>query len=559
MNAAEGSTTGRSTAASSTETGLDSVDLPAYSGPPVVVVGNGPVGQTLALLLARWGVGSIVLDRRPQRDLVGSKAICQQRDVLDVWDAVGVGRAVAEEGLTWSRARTFYREHELFCTELPESPASAFPPFVNISQCRTEELLDAQIVATDLVDVRWNHTVNGVRNTDDGVDIAVTSPDGEQVLRAPYAVLATGGHSEQLRKSLGIEFGGRSFDDHFLICDIKAELPGWEAERRFYFDPEWNPGRQVLIHPCPDSTFRIDWQVPVEFDLDRAEATGELDRRVRQIIGDTDYEIVWKSVYRFHSRCVNRMRAGRVLLAGDSAHLMAPFGARGLNSGVGDADNAAWKLAFVLRGWADERLLDSYHDERHAAAQENLAVTTATMDFLVPQTEEAWQHRRTTLERAVGNPDADSMVDSGRLSEPFWYVDSPLTTPDPTREPASRPPRGKLPTPGAGVLLPDLPVTDPSTDTKTRLRAIARHGVSILLADDADRATAAQSADSVVRAPVRVLTMTDLSPDGTLAESLRARPGEAWVVRPDAYVAAVVPAADGDALRAAVARTCSRD
>lgn len=537
---------------------LDAVDLPVYSGPPVVVIGNGPVGQTLSLLLARWGIGTILLDRRPGRDLVGSKAICQQRDVLDVWEAVGVGRVIAEKGVTWSRARTFFREHELFCTELPESPASAFPPFVNISQCHTEQLLDAQIAATDLVDVRWSHTVTDVHNTADGVEISLTSPDGDQMLQAPYAVLATGGHSEGLRAGLGIEFAGRSFDDHFLICDIRAELPGWEAERRFYFDPEWNPGRQVLIHPCPDSIYRIDWQVPADFDLDRAEATGDLDHRIRQILGDADYEIVWKSVYRFHSRAVDRMRAGRVLLAGDSAHLMAPFGARGLNSGVGDADNAAWKLAFVLRGWAHDRLLDSYHDERHAAARENLAVTTATMDFLVPQTEQARQHRRTTLEQAVDNPDADQLVDSGRLSEPFWYVDSPLTTPDPTRPAASRPPRGQLPSPGAGVLLPDIPVTDPARDpathTTTRLRALARHGVTILVADDADRATTTQVADSVAGPPVRVLTMTDLSPDGTLATTLQARTGEVWVVRPDAYVAAVLPAGESAALHAAVSR-----
>ncbi|MDQ4084305.1 MAG: FAD-dependent monooxygenase, partial [Actinomycetota bacterium] len=198
---------------------LDAVDVAAYDGAPVVIVGNGPVGQTLALLLARWGVGSVVLDRRTRRDLVGSKAICQQRDVLDVWDSVGVGRAVAEEGVTWERARTFYREHELFCLRFPDRGRSAFPPFVNISQCRTEQLLDAQIARTPLVDVRWDHTVTDVRDGADGVVLEVAGPDGEQTLRAPYAVLCTGGHSEHLRRNLGIEFGGRSFDDHFLICD----------------------------------------------------------------------------------------------------------------------------------------------------------------------------------------------------------------------------------------------------------------------------------------------------------------------------------------------------
>jgi 3-(3-hydroxy-phenyl)propionate hydroxylase len=538
--------------------GIDVVRVPAYDGAPVVIVGNGPVGQTLSLLLARWGIGSVVLDRRPERDLVGSKSICQHGDVLDIWDSIGAGRAIADEGTTWERARTFYRDRELFCLELPDRGKSTFPPFVNISQCRTEELLDEQVADTGLVDVRWNHDVTGVRETAHGAEVDVSTPEGESTLSAPYAVLCSGGHSERLRANLGVEFGGRSFDDHFLICDIRAALPGWEQERRFYFDPAWNPGRQVLIHPCPHSTYRIDWQVPAEFDLAEEERTGALDQRIKLIVGDADYEVLWRTVYRFHSRSADRMRVGHVLLAGDTAHLMAPFGARGLNSGVGDADNAAWKLAFVLRGWAPDRLLDSYDVERVAAARENLAVTTATMDFLVPQSETAWTHRRETLERAVGDPAVLPLVDSGRLFEPFWYVDSPLTTPDPTREPASRPPRGQVPPPGVGVLLPDLPVVDPETGTTTRLRTLCRHGLTVLVAGG-DALPAADSADG---APVRVHAMSVLvaarETEDEMATTLGAKPGEAWVVRPDAFVAAVVDASDPVAVQTAVNRASGR-
>lgn len=532
--------------------------LPPYDGPPVVVVGNGPVGQTTALLLARWGIGSVVLDDRVGRDLVGSKSICQQRDVLDIWDSVGAGRKIADEGVTWTRARTFFRDHELFCIEFAEVGRSPFPPFVNISQCRTEEILDGRIAENDLVDVRWSHRVTGLRNRDSHVEIAVETPADAQVLRAPYVVACSGARSEPVRGSLGVRFEGRSFDDHFLICDIRAELPGWEQERRFYFDPEWNPGRQVLIHPCPGSTFRIDWQVPADFDLAAEEASGGLEARIRKIIGDRDFEIVWKSVYRFHSRCVDRMREGRVLLAGDCAHLVAPFGARGLNSGVADAENAAWKLAFVLRGWAEERLLDSYDAERRAAAQENLEVTTATMNFLVPQTPEAWRRRTELLERAVEEPAVQSQVDSGRLAEPFWYVDSPLTTPDPSRPRASRPERGRLPAPGVGVLLPDLPVRSARPPAAGRLRELARLGVLVLVADDADLSAAEDTARDVLTSPVHVRTMGEVTGDASLVDLLGARPGEAWVVRPDAFVAAVVPAADGTALAEGLLRLTGR-
>ncbi len=506
---------------------------------PVLVVGAGPVGQTTALLLARWGVPSVVLDRRPHRDLVGSKAICQQRDVLDIWASVGAGEQIAAEGVTWTTARTFHRDRELFAHTFADAGASPFPPFVNLSQLRTEEILDARIAAEPLIDVRW------------GCEVADLAEHP-----APFTVLCTGA-AGTLRRTLGVTFDGVSFDDRFLICDIRTDLPGWATERRFFFDPVWNPGRQVLVHPCPDSTFRIDWQVPSDYDLDAEVASGALDRRIRAIIGERAYEIVWMSVYRFHSRIADRLRVGRVLLAGDAAHLVSPFGARGLNSGVADAENAAWKIAHVGYGWAPEELLASYHAERHAAAVENVAVTTATMDFLVPPDAERAAVRADVLARAADDPTAHALVNSGRLAEPFWYTESPLTTPDATRPFGGRPPRGGVPPPGPGVLVPDVPCARPpwqQGDTPdvqwqqgdipvTRLRDLARDRFLVLLACESDHPVAAAAARAVA-APVRVATMAALDPTGALTAALGAHPREAWVLRPDAHVAAVVPAAD---------------
>jgi 3-(3-hydroxy-phenyl)propionate hydroxylase len=350
-----------------------------------------------------------------------------------------------------------------------------------------------------------------------------------------------------------VSFDGHSFDDRFLICDIRADLPGWATERRFYFDPQWNPSRQVLIHPCPDSTFRIDWQVPAGYDLDAEVASGALDARIRAIIGDRDYEIVWKSVYRFHSRLVDRMRCGRVLIAGDAAHLVSPFGARGLNSGVADAENAAWKLAYVGHGWAPDALLDTYHDERHAAALENIAVTTATMDFLVPQDEAAAAHRRDVLSRAANDPAARALVDSGRLAEPFWYVDSPLTTPSPTRPFAGRPARGAVPPAGPGILAPDVPVAGGA-----RFREIARDGFLLLAGREADTG-AVRTAAAATPGPVRVLTLDEIDADETLAGTLTAEPDEVWIIRPDAHVAAVLGNPTHHDIRAALARATTRE
>ena len=519
----------------------------------MVVLGNGPVGQTAALLLARWGVGVVLLDARPGRDAIGSKAICQQRDVLDVWEAVGAGRRIADEGLTWTTARTFYRDRELFAYTLPgERGGSCFPPFVNISQARAEQILDEAIAREPRIDVRWQHRIVGLRQDPRRVVVSCETPRGMVEIEAAYALACTGARADDVREMLGVRFDGHSFDDRFLICDIRADLPGWGRERRFYFDPAWNPGRQVLIHPCPDSTFRIDWQVPGDYDLAAEEASGALASRIRAVVGERPYEIVWRSVYRIHSRVVDRMRVGRVLLAGDCAHLMSPFGARGLNSGVADAENAAWKLAYVRQGWAGDGLLESYHQERHAAALENLEVTTATMQFLVPRDEAQRRRRVDVLTRAVSDPTARGEVDSGRFAEPFWYVDSPLTTPDPSRPFAGRPERGTTPRPGPGILVPDAPIALADSSHR-RLREIARDGFLLLAASGVDGAVTGAAAESA-RGPVRVLPLEKVGMSGALANALASRPGEVWVIRPDAHVAAVLTSPGGADVAAALRR-----
>ncbi len=512
----------------------------------VVVLGAGPVGQTAALLLARHGIPVTLLDARTARDAVGSRAICQHRDVLDTWAWVG-GRAITDEGLTWRRARTFYRDHDLFTVELSDPGASALPAFVNLSQSRTEEILDGLIAASPLVEVRRGHEVDGVEQLPDGgVEVTARTRSGETTVRGRYAVACCGARSTSLRTALGVEFPGRSFDDAFLICDVRAELPGWSEERRFYFDPEWNRGRQVLIHPCPDQVFRIDWQVEPEFELDRARADGTLHRRITQVIGDRPYELVWSSLYRFHARIASDFRVGDVFLAGDMAHLVSPFGARGLNSGVGDVDNLAWKLAAVLHGWAPPALLDSYAPERAAAARENLEVTSATMDFLVPHTEAQARHRREVLERAVHDVGARALVDSGRLYEPFWYVGSPLTTPDPERPWPGRPARGDAPCPAPGVIVPDAVVAadDPATGRPgpaVRLRELLRGRLTVLAgsAGQAGDALDALRAE-LPHAPLGALDLAGLRGAEPVLDWLGWQDGDLWLVRPDAHTAARV-------------------
>lgn len=385
---------------------------------PVVIVGAGPVGMTFALELARFDVPSVVLDSKPHLERVGSRSMVIARHTIETFLRLGCGEKVLAKGVALASARTYFRDVELFSVDFPEAATGKIPRFLNLHQTYVEEYLYELVARSPLIDVRWESEVTGLAQDDEGVTL--TLRDGE-TLRGPYAVGCDGPHST-VRKLARIAFAGRSFDDRFLIADVRAELP-FPNERRFFFDPPHNPGRQILIHPQPDSEWRIDWQVPSETDAEAERESGRLDERIRAIIGETGYELAWLTAYRFHERVASRFRAGRVFLAGDAAHLFAPFGARGLNSGVEDARNLGWKLALVLAGKASDALLDSYDDERRPAAHENLRVTSATMRFLAPPTRLHRALRTAILRASVRSRRVRRFVNSGKLAEPAVYGD----------------------------------------------------------------------------------------------------------------------------------------
>jgi 3-(3-hydroxy-phenyl)propionate hydroxylase len=384
---------------------------------PVLIVGAGPVGLTLALELARRDVQSVVADRKPRLDAAGSRAIVVARHAIEILDRVGCGRPVVEKGVALARARTYYRGTELFCVEFPETRPGALPRFLNLQQTYTERFLWERVASSPLVETRWGRELTGLR--DEGhAAVAAFGPGGDEESFS-YVVGCDGARST-VRKLAGIELAGQTFRDRFLITDVRADLP-FPNERRFFFDPPWNRGRQVLIHPQPDSEWRIDWQVPAETDADEERRTGRLDERIRRILAETPYEVAWLTSYRFHERVASRFRRGRVFLAGDAAHLFAPFGARGMNSGLEDAANLGWKLAAVVRGDAGEPLLDTYEAERRPAALENLRVTGATMRFMAPPTPAHRLVRNVVLRGSPGVAWLRRRVNSGRLAEPAVY------------------------------------------------------------------------------------------------------------------------------------------
>lgn len=483
---------------------------PSPAEPSVAVIGAGAVGLTLAVRLAQHGVAVEIFEAEPDRRRIGSKAICMQRETLEIWARAGIGEEVARRGVRWTVGRTYFRGRPLFEVHLPVGDEH-FPPFVNVSQSEVEERLEGRLVALG-IPVHRGHRLIDVTQDDAGVIATFETDGGRTQHRSSHLVGADGAHSA-VRHALGIGFAGYTFDDRFLIADVRAELP-FTNERHFHFDPPWNPQRQVLIHPQPDGVWRIDWQVPPETDADAELASGRLDGRIRQVVGEgTPYELAWMTAYRFSQRLADAFRLGRAFLAGDAAHVMSPFGARGLNSGVADAENLAWKLARVLRRGAPEALLDTYESERRGAAIENLAATEATMRFMAPHG--AWRRtwRDLVLRLAPRIGWFRRRVNSGRLAEPARYGPSMIVQPGPMH----------------GRVVPDVPVLGGG-----RLRD--RLGLDWVVV-------------SAARPPVAEGLEWIAVPDGTPYGADRT-----WLIRPDGYVAASAPLGDD----AAVARLLDR-
>jgi 3-(3-hydroxy-phenyl)propionate hydroxylase len=511
----------------------------------VAVVGAGPIGMTVAGRLAQHGVSVILIEQHPAHQGEGSKALCMQRETLEIWARLGIGEQVAERGVQWSVGRTYFRGRELFQVRLAAKQGDHFPPFVNISQTEVEELLLARLGEVPGVELRWGHRLVGLVQDGDGVTLRCETPGGETTVRVAYAVGTDGAHSG-MRSILGAGFPGHSHRDLFLICDIRARL-AFPNERRFHFDPPWNPGRQVLIHPQPDDTWRIDWQVPDETDAEAERANGGLDRRIRQVIGrETDYQLLWLTAYRFQQRVAERFRIGRVFLAGDAAHVVSPFGARGLNSGVADAENLAWKLGLVLDRHAPDALLESYQAERRAAALDNEAVTDATMRFMVPHGPLRRLHRNAILRGSLRLRQLRRLVNSGRLAQPFVYADSPIIAR----------PRADKRLPTLGAVLPDatcslLGSTPGLTPPVTRLRDLfGDHFVALLLVNGEEQAASAAVRASRLAwaAPCRVVLLgatrplagiTVLrDPRGELRRTFGGAGSYGFLVRPDGHLAA---------------------
>lgn len=397
---------------------------------PVVIIGAGLTGLTLACDLSLRGIPAVVLD---EDDTVGvrgaaSRGICYAQKSLELFARLGIYERMAAKGVQWSVGRTFAGDAEVYSFDLKTlatHDASRQPPFINLQQFYVEWFLVDRIYELGVVDLRWRNRVEGLVPHADHVEVQVETPVGRYALETAFVVDCSGGHSP-LPQALGVGVQSARVPDRWCISDVRFAAPP-PVERWTWVEAPFNEGRAVWQHLMADGVWRLDYQMAPDADLDRVSSPQVVDERLRRQFGaEVQYELVWVGPYAYRSQCLERFRAGRVLFAGDAAHVMSPFGARGGNSGIQDAENLAWKLALVLQGRAPEALLDSYDAERRPAARHNIRTTERTTRFLSPASAAERLFRDAVLALARAYPFARALVNTGRLSTPMVYEASPL-------------------------------------------------------------------------------------------------------------------------------------
>src|SRR2546421_3939476 len=395
----------------------------------VAIVGRGIVGLASALALARHGVRSVILEA-DAGVCVGSRAICISRRSLEILARLGALEPFRAKGRRWTGGRSFYRDTEVLRFSMPHDETQRLPPMINIQQYYVEQFLLQAAEKSGLVEVRWQSRVQGITPSSSGVHVSIDTPPGAYGLDADWLIGCDGARSA-VREALGLKLQGTSYEGRYVIVDValRSDRP---TERLAWFEPPSNPGSTILMHRQPDNLWRIDYQLREGEDAEAAVRPENVIPRVAShlhMIGERDdWAPIWISLYKASALTLETYRQGRVLLAGDAAHLVPIFGVRGANSAFEDADNLAWKLALAIKGVAGDELLETYSAERVYAARENLRQGMKSTEFMSPPSFGFELMRTAVLGLAERHVFVRPLINP-RQTQAIGYAASPLNGP----------------------------------------------------------------------------------------------------------------------------------
>ncbi len=347
----------------------------------VLIVGAGPTGLSLACQFIRYGVDFVIIEKN-EATTQYSKAIGVQARTLEIYEQIGLAQTAVEEGAIASKARLLAAGEVRAELDLSNigGDLSAYPFMLIFEQSKNEQLLNSYLHGNGKK-VLWNTELESFTQDDAGVTAQLKNSDGtSRTIEAKYLVGCDGAKSPT-RHALGLNFEGSTFERMFYVADAQVD---WKfshdalhlclaKDTLLVFFPLKGENRYRIVGSFPEGHEKDEGDILYEEIEQQIKKEAKLELDI--------HDVKWFSTYKVHSRHVSKFSAGRGFLAGDSAHIHTPAGAQGMNTGIQDGYNLAWKMALVLRGVADEKLLDTYNEERLENARHLLQTTDRMFQF----------------------------------------------------------------------------------------------------------------------------------------------------------------------------------
>ena len=371
----------------------------------VLIIGAGPTGLMLACQLAKRNVRVAIVDRNPGPS-VQTKALGVQARTLEIYAWLGIANQALELGKRASGASMWVKGKRVARVPLGDigSDLSPFPFLLILGQDDNEKLLGGALKERG-VEVQWNTALVDLAQTAEGVSASLKKSDGSVVeIGARWVAGCDGAHSA-VRELCGIPFSGAPYRHGFYVADTRARGSMAPGQLNVYL---WRGGFHLFFPMRGEDHWRVVGIVPPQL---RSQASLDFDAVAPYVLREVGtaesgsalsfQDCSWFSTYHVHHRCADRFRDRRCFLLGDAAHIHSPVGAQGMNTGLQDAYNLAWKLALVVSGRADEGLLDSYEAERVPVARRLLGTTDRAFTFLISERWPAEIFRTRIFQRVI--------------------------------------------------------------------------------------------------------------------------------------------------------------